>query len=74
MGIASDLPVDELSVAEKLLLLERLWESLSRKPGDVQSPDRHAEILSARESDVRDGRSSFVDWEDAKRRLRDRRK
>lgn len=72
MSIASDLPVDDLSVMEKLQLMERLWASLTSNPADVVSPGWHAGILAEREKSVQEGRSNFVDWEDAKRRLRDR--
>jgi putative addiction module component (TIGR02574 family) len=72
MSIAFDLPVDDLSLNEKLQLMERLWQSLSRNPGEIVSPEWHADILADREKAVQEGRSNFVDWEDAKQRLRDR--
>lgn len=72
MSVASDLPVDDLSVVEKLQLMERLWQSLSRNPSEIVSPEWHAGILAGREKVVQEGRSNFVAWEDAKRRLRDR--
>jgi len=72
MGTASDLPIDKLSLEEKILLMERLWEDLSRRPSDIPSPDWHGEILAERQAAVREGRTSFVEWESAKQRLRDR--
>jgi putative addiction module component (TIGR02574 family) len=72
MSTASDLPIDKLSVEEKILLMERLWENLSRRPSDMPSPDWHGEILAERQAAVQEGRTSFVEWESAKQRLRDR--
>jgi len=72
MDTASELPIENLSVADKLLLMERLWEDLSRRPSDIPSPDWHGEVLAERQAAVREGRTSFVAWEDAKQRLRER--
>ena len=74
MSTASDLPLENLSLAEKLLLMERLWGELSRRPSDIPSPDWHGDILAERAKAVQEGRSAFHDWEAAKQRLRDRSK
>ena len=72
MNTASTLPIEDLSIADKLLLMERLWAELSRRPGDIPSPDWHGDVLVEREAAVREGRTAFVDWDDAKKRLRER--
>ncbi len=72
MSSASDIPIDSLSVPEKLALMERLWADLSRRPADVPAPDWHGDVLAERLAAVRDGKTTFVDWDDAKKRLRDR--
>jgi putative addiction module component (TIGR02574 family) len=72
MNTASSISLYGLSVADKIVLMERLWEDLSRRPSDVPSPDWHADILNDRRNAVRDGKTAFVDWDDAKRRLRER--
>ena len=51
--------------------MERLWTDLSRRPADISSPDWHGDILSEREAAVREGRTAFVEWDDAKKRLRE---
>ena len=35
MNIASTLPIENLSVADNLLLMERLWHDLSCRPEDI---------------------------------------
>lgn len=68
--MARALPLDEMTTAEKLQMLELLWTDLSRQPEDVPSPSWHGDVL--REREQQDG--EFVDWVEAKQRLRDRRK
>jgi putative addiction module component (TIGR02574 family) len=72
MSSASDIPIDSLSLPEKLALMERLWADLSRRPADVPFPDWHGDVLAERLAAVRDGKTTFIDWDDAKKRLRDR--
>ena len=64
-----DISVDALNTSEKLALMERLWEALSQRPTDVRSPKWHGDVLTERIAAVRDGRSKFVDWDEAKERL-----
>jgi hypothetical protein len=72
MNTASTLPIETFSVADKLLLMERLWEDLSRRPADVPVPEWHGDVLAERQAAVLEGRTSFVEWEAAKERLRER--
>ncbi len=72
MNAASSLPIENYSVAEKLLLMERLWVDLSRRPAEVPVPDWHGEVLDARRAALREGKTSFVDWETVKQELRER--
>ena len=67
-----DLALDQMTVPEKLALMERIWDDLSRCPQDVPSPDWHGGVLAERMTAVREGDTQFVDWDDAKRRLRER--
>jgi putative addiction module component (TIGR02574 family) len=64
-----DASVDALNTSEKLALMERLWEAVSQRPADVPSPKWHGDVLAERIAAVRDGRSKFVDWDEAKERL-----
>jgi putative addiction module component (TIGR02574 family) len=64
--------VDALNTREKLALMERLWEALSQRAADVPSPKWHGAVLAERIAASRDGRSKFVDWDEAKEHLRAR--
>jgi hypothetical protein len=66
------IPLDEMTVADKLRALEVIWEDLLRTPKEIPSPSWHGDVLRARESRVREGTSHYGDWTEAKRRIRER--
>ena len=43
-----DLPLAQMTLADKLLAMEALWEDLSSKPGELPSPAWHREVLHER--------------------------
>ena len=66
------LPLNEMTVFEKLQMMEVLWADLSRHDDTLESPDWHREILEDRESRISSGLSKFSDWEQAKADIRKR--
>ena len=64
------LPLDKMSVEDKLRAIELIWENLSRTPSDVPSPAWHRDVLEAREKRVREGQEKFIPWDNAKLGLR----
>ena len=66
-----ELPLETMTVAEKIQLLERIWDDLCRESGDVQSPDWHREVLEERQRRLESGEATISGWSDAKTRLRD---
>jgi hypothetical protein len=64
------LPLNEMTTAEKLSVMEVLWEDLCRRPEELPSPAWHAEVLAAREQQIRDGKTEFCDFEEVRDRLR----
>ena len=69
MSVTVDL--QKMTVEEKLRLMEDIWEDLSRVESDVPSPKWHGEVLEERDRKIASGTESFVDWETAKRKLRE---
>jgi hypothetical protein len=65
------LPLDEMTTSEKLRVLEQIWEDLCRTPENIPSPSWHADVLRARERRIREGSAEFIDWTEAKNRIRD---
>ena len=66
-----ELPLDTMSVAEKLQAMEAIWASLCRNPADVGSPAWHGAILAERKRRLASGESVLSDWNEAKKRLQD---
>ena len=70
MSIA--LPLDEMTVPEKLQLMEALWANLSREALEIVSPDWHRDVLEERERRIISGEARFSYWEQAKEDIRRR--
>jgi hypothetical protein len=66
------LPLDQMTTEEKLRAMEALWADLSRKADSFESPAWHGDILRERDQRVAEGKESFIDWDEAKRQLRER--
>jgi putative addiction module component (TIGR02574 family) len=64
-----EIPLETLTVAEKVRLLESVWDSLCGEPGDVKSPDWHREVLEARQRRLDEGLATVSPWSEAKARL-----
>jgi hypothetical protein len=60
----------QLPRAEKLKLLEALWEDLSRSDSELESPAWHEQELAETERRLLEGKEQVVDWETAKKTLR----
>lgn len=67
-----NLPLEEMSLREKLAAMESLWEDLARTPEVIESPAWHKDILDERRRRASEGGARFVDWEKAKSELRNK--
>lgn len=65
------LPLDQMTTEEKLPVMEELWTDLTRNPNEFESPQWHEEILKEREERLDAGQETAIDWEIAKRQLRE---
>ena len=59
--------VQEMTIEEKLQTMEMLWDDICRNVPEFSSPSWHEEILKEREKRIKEGKDTFVDWEQAKR-------
>jgi hypothetical protein len=62
--------LQQMTVPDKLRLMEDLWRNLSQNEADLPSPDWHGTVLAERERKLASGADSLVDWESAKKQLR----
>ncbi len=67
--MSADIPLESMSVAEKMQLLESVWSSLCKNPGDVRSPEWHEQVLAERTRRLESGEATISSWADAKERL-----
>ncbi len=58
-----ELHLDQMSLADKLEVMETLWTDLSRKPGELPSPAWHWEVLQERRRLADSGQLKFQDWD-----------
>ena len=65
-----ELPLAEMSVAEKLQAMEALWSDLCKNAPEEAAPEWHVQVLAERERRLASGQEEVLDWEEAKRRLR----
>ena len=66
------LPLEKMTVEEKLQVMEELWSDLCCNQNHIPVPQWHKDILDKRENLVKEGKATFVDWETAKKRIADR--
>lgn len=65
------LPLETMTVEEKLQAMEALWADLNRNAQDVQPPAWHGKVLQDIEVAIERGEESYEDWETVKKQLRD---
>jgi hypothetical protein len=68
--MASTLPLEKMSIEEKLRAMESLWEDLCSRAGVITSPAWHGDVLAEREAMYERGDDEFEDWEEAKRNIK----
>lgn len=67
--MAVTLPLDEMSVEEKLQAMEVIWDDLCKSIDSVPAPEWHEKILAEREAALKRGEDDFIDWEEAKKNI-----
>ena len=62
-------PIHQLPLREKLLVMEAIWDDISRLEQELEVPQWHKDLLDERERLLAEGKAQFVDWEEAKRQI-----
>ena len=63
------LGLDRLSVAERILLVEELWDSITATPEEVTLSETHRDDLQRRLDAYRDDPKAGSPWEEVRARL-----
>lgn len=66
------LPLDRMTVEDKLKAVEMLWDDLCRNEKQIPFADWQKELLDERQRQIDAGKAKFSDWETAKKRIRKR--
>ena len=67
--MANTLPLDKMSVAEKIQAMESRWDDLCRKADAVSSPAWHEDVLTERDVIWQSGEEISEDWDVAKKNI-----
>lgn len=62
--------IADLPVAERLKLMEALWDSLCKSDSGVESPAWHGAVLDERMHLIDSGADAVTSWQEAKERIR----
>lgn len=63
------LPLDKMSVEEKLRALEQIWQALSKDESQLPVPDWHKKVLDERQRQIESGEAKFIPLEEFKDRV-----
>ncbi len=63
------LPLDEMTLEEKLQMMEALWDDLRQHAERMPPPEWHRKLLAEREAAVARGEAQFEEWEEAKQKI-----
>ncbi|NOQ37207.1 MAG: acyl-protein synthetase [Methylococcaceae bacterium] len=66
------IPLETMTVEEKILAMELIWENLSAQASNIITPKWHEDILGEREKALQQGIEQPIDWEIAKKNLRNK--
>ena len=67
--MSTQLQIDQMTVAEKLRIMEELWDDLRARAEGVPMPQWHNDLLDERERLIETGEAQFDDWDAAKKRI-----
>lgn len=67
--MATPLAIDEMTIEEKLRVMEALWDDLCQHEAALPVQQWQKEILDERERLIESGEAQFSNWEEAKKRI-----
>lgn len=68
----STLSLDQMTIKEKLQIMEELWRDLCSNQDHIPVPQWHKDLLDNREEAFKSGQARLLDWETVKKRIADR--
>lgn len=65
----SQLQIDQMTLEEKLRIMEAIWDDLRTRADGVPTPQWHKDLLDERERLIETGEAQFDDWDAARKRI-----
>jgi len=65
------LALKEMTLEEKFMTIEAVWDNIIHNSPDFQSPSWHKDVLQDRELKIQSGEDQLIDWKSAKQSLRE---
>jgi putative addiction module component (TIGR02574 family) len=65
------LGIDRLSIADRMRLVEEIWDSIANESNTVDVPDWHKQIIEERLAECGANPENQISWDDARLRIRD---
>ena len=66
----STLPLEKMTLEEKFIAIEAIWDDIVRNSPSFPSPAWHGDVLKERDAFLESGKEKLLDWEVAKESLR----
>ena len=67
-----NISINQMTTAEKIRMMEDLWDDLCHHASEISSPSWHKDVLLQREDSLSKGNETFTDWEKVKERIREK--
>jgi len=64
--------IDNLNLAEKLLLIEDVWDSIAQSNSELPMPDWQKLELDKRYKEYKEGKQTLHDWKSVHEEIRDK--
>ncbi len=64
-----NLQIKDLTIAQKLNLLEELWDSLKQEDANTFLPSWHIKELKKREDDIKNNKAYFITLEEMEKNI-----
>jgi hypothetical protein len=63
--------IHKMPFHEKLLFREAIWDDISREEEKLDVPQWHKDVLDERQRLIAEGKAKFIDWEEAKKQIKE---
>ncbi len=60
--------IQKMSISERILTMEALWDSLLADESNIESPEWHGDVLRERQKKIENGEMEFISLEEFKKR------